>query len=99
MKFELEPDANSQWRWRLIADNNRIIASSGEGYHNEADCRHAIDLVKGSANAPVVKITRYELAKAFQKSGFAPFVTLGVNSVPRNRLAEALANVERKPQR
>lgn len=46
-------DANHQWRWRLVAANNRIIASSGEGYHNKADCQHAITLVKGSSLSPV----------------------------------------------
>ena len=46
-------DANNQWRWYLAAANNRSIAVSGEGDHNKADCLHAINLVKGSANAPV----------------------------------------------
>lgn len=48
-------DAAQEWRWRLKADNARIIANSGEGYKNESDCMAAITLVKGSANAPVVK--------------------------------------------
>lgn len=42
-----------QWRWRLIAANGRNIANSGEAYHNEGDCDHAISLVKASFNAPV----------------------------------------------
>ncbi|MDT7542787.1 MAG: hypothetical protein QOE33_2691 [Acidobacteriota bacterium] len=46
-------DANKQWRWHLVAANNRIIANSGESYHNKQDCLDAINLVKGSANAPV----------------------------------------------
>jgi uncharacterized protein YegP (UPF0339 family) len=41
-------DANLYWRWRLVAANRRIIADSGEGYRNEADCDHAIALVKAS---------------------------------------------------
>lgn len=48
-------DANNQWRWTLYAANYRKIANSGEGYHNEADCDHAIKLVKGSGTAPVKK--------------------------------------------
>ena len=47
-------DANYQWRWRLIAANGRNIANSGEGYFNERDCDHAINLVKGSNSSPVV---------------------------------------------
>ena len=53
MVYWMYRDANNQWRWRLVAANNRIIANSGEGYFNKADCQHAIDLVKGSAVAPV----------------------------------------------
>jgi uncharacterized protein YegP (UPF0339 family) len=48
-------DTNNQWRWHLLAANNRIIASSGESYYNEADCLAAINLVKSSGNAPVKK--------------------------------------------
>jgi uncharacterized protein YegP (UPF0339 family) len=46
---------NGQWRRHLTAANNRIIANSGESYHNEADCLAAIALVKGSKDAPVKK--------------------------------------------
>ena len=27
-----------EWRWRIKADNGRIIASSSEGYKNKQDC-------------------------------------------------------------
>jgi len=53
MFYYLYKDVSSQWRWRLQAANNKIIASSGEGYYNKADCKHAIALVKGSNLAPV----------------------------------------------
>lgn len=53
MEYHIYRDAQSQWRWYLLASNNRKIANSGEGYHNRADCFSAINLVKGSANAPV----------------------------------------------
>jgi uncharacterized protein YegP (UPF0339 family) len=46
-------DSSDEWRWQLRAANNRIIADSGEGYHNRQDCLHAIDLVKESKDAPV----------------------------------------------
>lgn len=42
----------AQWRWRLRAANHEII-SSGESYHHESDCDHAINLNKGSSQAPV----------------------------------------------
>jgi uncharacterized protein YegP (UPF0339 family) len=53
MYYFVYQDANRQWRWRLHAANNLIIANSGEGYYNKPDCLAAINLVKGSASAPI----------------------------------------------
>ncbi len=55
MSYVLYRDANNQWRWTLLAANNRKIANSGEGYWNKADCESAINLVKGSNVAPVLE--------------------------------------------
>jgi uncharacterized protein YegP (UPF0339 family) len=46
-------DASGEWRWQLRAANQRVIADSGEGYHNRQDCLDAITLVKDSKGAPV----------------------------------------------
>jgi uncharacterized protein YegP (UPF0339 family) len=48
---------NNEWYWRLRADNNRIIAVSGEGYKNKSDCVQAIGFVQGSRYAPVAQST------------------------------------------
>jgi len=56
MAYYLYKDASGQFRWRLQAGNNRIIANSGEAYHNKQDCLAAINLVKGSAAAPVYEV-------------------------------------------
>jgi uncharacterized protein len=56
MRYQVYKDAQGQWRWRLFAANNQNIANSGEGYTNKADCLSAINLVKGSANAPVQEL-------------------------------------------
>lgn len=53
MFYVLYKDANNQWRWTLVAANNRKIANSGEGYHNRSDALAAISLVKSSAHAPI----------------------------------------------
>ena len=53
MYFTIYVDLTGFWRWRLQAANHRIVANSGEAYHNKADCLSAINLVKGSATAPV----------------------------------------------
>ena len=44
--FEIYKDEKQEWRWRLVAPNNKIIATSGEGYINKADCEFAINLVR-----------------------------------------------------
>ena len=56
MIYYVYKDADGQWRWYLMAGNNRKIANSGEGYHNKQDCLDAIKLGKGSSNAPVKEI-------------------------------------------
>ncbi|WP_080351531.1 YegP family protein [Haemophilus influenzae] len=56
MKFETYVDSRIEWRWRLKADNGKIIADSGEGYKNYTDCLHAIDLVKSTNQSTQVKI-------------------------------------------
>ena len=52
MTYYYWKDAAGEWRWHLKAANNQIIATSGEGYRNEADCLAAIELVKASSSAP-----------------------------------------------
>jgi hypothetical protein len=27
------------WRWRLVAENGKVISDSAEGYHNKLDCQ------------------------------------------------------------
>lgn len=47
-KFEYYQDAgkNNEWRWRFKAGNSEIIAMSSEGYTNEDDCKHSIEIIK-----------------------------------------------------
>lgn len=54
--YHMYRDVQLQWRWRLLAGNNRIIAVSGEGYISRVHCEHAIRLVKFSAPAPVYQV-------------------------------------------
>jgi uncharacterized protein YegP (UPF0339 family) len=53
MHFYVYQDSQNQWRWRLVASNNRVIADSAEGYWNKDDCLRGIALVKQAYNAPV----------------------------------------------
>lgn len=42
------------WRFRIVAKNNRILASS-EGYRNRADAIHAAMLIQTEAKSSVIK--------------------------------------------
>ncbi|HST57327.1 MAG TPA: DUF1508 domain-containing protein [Longimicrobium sp.] len=53
-KFWMTKDKAGEWRWALLADNNRTIADSGEGYVRRDGCLDAISRVKNAAlSAPV----------------------------------------------
>ncbi len=52
-KFEVYQDASGQFRFRLRAANNEIIAVS-EAYTSKAGCMNGIESVK--TNAPVAEI-------------------------------------------
>ena len=40
-RFHFYQDRSGEWRWRLYAPNNRIVADSGEGYSRKADAKRA----------------------------------------------------------
>ena len=52
-KFEIYKNKKGEFRWRLRADNNQIIAS-GEGYTSKAGCKNGIESVR--KNAPKAKL-------------------------------------------
>lgn len=41
-RFVVYQDKAGQWRWRLLAANNRIVADSGESYTRMRDCERAV---------------------------------------------------------
>lgn len=56
MRFEIYK-SGSEYRWRLRASNNEIVAS-GEGYTTKSNCQHAVDLLKSTTAAtPVTDLT------------------------------------------
>jgi uncharacterized protein len=57
-KFEVYPDRSGQWRWRLRANNGRIVADSAEGYVNKSDCEDGANVVKSEApHADIVQVS------------------------------------------
>lgn len=59
MHYEIYRDASRLWRWRLTVgqlESGKIVAVSGESYHNMNDCIHVIELLKSSARTIRPKI-------------------------------------------
>ena len=52
-KFEIYKDKKGQFRWRLLANNNQVIAT-GEGYTSKASCKNGVESVK--KNAPKAEV-------------------------------------------
>jgi uncharacterized protein YegP (UPF0339 family) len=48
-KFEIYQDNAGDFRWRFQSNSGKILAVSGEGYNNRANCEHAIILIKREA--------------------------------------------------
>ena len=49
MRFEIYKDKGGEWRWRLMAANNRIIADSGEGYTHKQHCQEMVTSIQKDA--------------------------------------------------
>ena len=47
-RFEVYKDRRGEWRWRLKAANNRIVAQ-GESHRSERDAWRAVDAVVRAA--------------------------------------------------
>lgn len=52
--FKLYKDGSGEWRWRLVAANDKTIADSAEGYKRRYECVKAIDRVRALASAAPV---------------------------------------------
>lgn len=42
-KIEVYKDRSGEYRWRYIASNGNIMATSSEGYVNKGDCVDAVE--------------------------------------------------------
>ena len=55
--FKLYKDTAGEWRWKLLAKNNEVIADSAEGYRRRYEAAKAVDRVKKLvADAPTVEV-------------------------------------------
>jgi uncharacterized protein YegP (UPF0339 family) len=57
-EFEVYKDKSGEFRWRLQANNNEIVADSNEGYTSKAGALHGIEVVRKIAvDAPINDLT------------------------------------------
>lgn len=58
MQFQYYEDAGGDWRWRLVARNNRVVADGGEGYYDLANAQRAVRSFCQSVHLATHKITK-----------------------------------------
>lgn len=85
MHFYKYVDSAREWRWNFVADNGRKLADSGEGYKNEADCNHAISLIR--SGAATAEVRRHDNTQSLKYVRDPAFHTATANGL----LAQALA--------
>jgi uncharacterized protein YegP (UPF0339 family) len=44
--FDMYKDQKGEFRWRLVAENGKVVADSGEGYQSKEHCKDGIGSVK-----------------------------------------------------
>ncbi len=57
MRFVIYQDSAGEWRWRLVAANNEIVADSAEGYDSKSNIRRAIQSVRKCGGADIEVLT------------------------------------------
>lgn len=55
MEFHVYEDSANEYRWRLVAGNNRTVADSGEGYDSRSNAHRAVEDVQSSAPRATLK--------------------------------------------
>lgn len=60
MRFVLYQDTAGEWRWRLLARNNHILADSGEGYVERRAARAAVTRIKAVEDDTPVEVVEAE---------------------------------------
>ncbi|MDT9598302.1 YegP family protein [Sphingosinicella rhizophila] len=52
--FLIFKDKQGHWRWNFAAGNGKVVAASAVAYLRRQGCLRAIQVMKGSAEIPVV---------------------------------------------
>lgn len=56
-RYTIHEDKSGEFYWIFTAANGEKIAKSTDGYKGKQHCVESIELIKGSADAPVVDST------------------------------------------
>lgn len=65
-KFDIYKDTADNWRWRLLADNGRKVAASGESFSSRSGAVRAAATAKSIAAKTPVPVDASALAVAFR---------------------------------
>ena len=60
MKFVIYQDLRGEWRWRLVADNGRVVADSAEGYVDKFGVNRALRSVMDAVQSPMIAVEQPE---------------------------------------
>ena len=95
LTFEIYQDSKEQHRWRLKADNGKILATSGQGYKAKADCKKGIERIKSDADTKL-KFELYEDKKMQHRFRIvaANGQTIGASSESYKNKADAESAVD-----
>ncbi len=55
-RYEVFKDDAGEWRWHIKDANGRVLACSGEGFHNERDCDDSMLELDKSWRFPIVRL-------------------------------------------
>jgi uncharacterized protein YegP (UPF0339 family) len=50
-KLEVFADLAGEWRWRMVAGNGRIVATSGEAFASKGNAERAAEMIAGEMAA------------------------------------------------
>lgn len=53
MRYIIYQDLRGEWRWRLVAGNNRILADSAESYTDQYSVEEALGLIMKASRAGI----------------------------------------------
>lgn len=68
LKFVIYQDSRAAWRWRAVAENNRVIADGGEGYVTAFNAERAVnDLIDAMRGA--IEVLKPRSARATWDDG------------------------------